>query len=73
MKAKELEVKRTLTAQELRAELRGVQEKIFNMRFKRHVSPMANPLELRSLRRHGARLKTWIGERHRAEAAPEDR
>lgn len=72
MKAKEREVKRTLTAVELQAELRGTREKLFNMTFKHRVSPAANPLELRGLRRHVARLETWIGERRRI-AASEDR
>jgi large subunit ribosomal protein L29 len=63
MKAKEKEVKKTLSAAELQGELRQAQEKLFKLQFKHQVTPLSNPLELRSLRRHVARLKTWVREK----------
>jgi large subunit ribosomal protein L29 len=63
MKAKEREEKRNLSVSELEAELRGAREKQFKLRFKHKVTPLANPLELRNLRRHIARLQTWIREK----------
>ena len=63
MKAKQKEEKKNLTAPELRAELRTAQEKLFRLHFKHRSAPLPNPLELRTLRRHAARLKTWIGEK----------
>ena len=61
MKIKERQEKGNLTEAELAAELRQTEEKLFKSTFKHRVSPLANPLELRRLRRHVARLNTWIG------------
>lgn len=69
MKAKELLAKKNLSTQELSAELRGAREKYFNLKFKHRCAPLSNPLELRSLRRHVARLETWLGERRRPQEA----
>ena len=69
MKSKELQAKKNLTTQELSAELRGTREKLFSLKFKHRSSPLSNPLELRSLRRHVARLETWIGERRKSQEA----
>ena len=66
MKAKEKEEKRSLSISELGAELRASREKQFKLRFKHRVTPLANPLELRNLRRHIARLETWIREKNAA-------
>jgi len=63
MKAKQREEKRNLSVSELQAELRASREKQFKLRFKHRVTPLANPLELRNLRRHIARLETWIREK----------
>ena len=63
MKAKVREEKRSLSISELQAELRASREKQFKLRFKHRVTPLANPLELRNLRRHIARLETWIREK----------
>lgn len=68
MKANDRQAKKSLSAAELAAELRSSQEKSFRLRFKRAVTPVANPVELRTLRRHIARLKTWIHEREAGEA-----
>ena len=63
MKAKEKEVKKSLSAAELKGELHQAQEKLFKLQFKHQVTPLSNPLELRTLRRHVARLKTWVREK----------
>ena len=71
MKAKEKEVKKSLSAAELGGELRQAQEKLFKLKLKHQTTPLANALELRTLRRHVARLKTW--ERQKTAAAAEDK
>jgi len=60
MKGRDRDAKRSLSVQELRAELHAAREKHFRLKFKHRVTPLANPLELRQLRRHIARLETWI-------------
>lgn len=66
MKAKEREEKRNLSVAELGAELRAAREKRFKLRFKHKITPLTNPLELRNLRRHIARLQTWVREKSAA-------
>ena len=63
MKAKDKENLRSHSPAELRAELAATREKLFRLQFKHGVAPAKNPLELRNLRRHVARLETWIGEK----------
>ena len=70
MKAKERENLRTHSAVELRAELTQTKEKLFRLKFKHGVAPAKNPLELRNLRRHVARLETWIRQKQTAAPAP---
>lgn len=72
MKAREREEKRNLAVSELRAELRSAREKQFRLRFKHRVTALANPLELRSVRRHIARLETWIREKTMVRAETEE-
>lgn len=69
MKANDTQAKKTLSAAQLHSELRQVQEELFHLRFKHRVSPVANPAEIVSLRRHAARLKTWLGQKALADAA----
>ena len=63
MKSREKDEKRNLSISELKAELRSTREKHFRMGFKHRVTPMENPMQLRTLRRHIARLETWIREK----------
>ena len=63
MKARDKEAKKTLSVPELQTELRTAQEKRFKLQFKHQVAPLADPLELRTVRRQIARLKTWIHEK----------
>jgi len=60
MKQKDKEVKSTLSADEIRAELEKLDEKQFKLSFKHKVTPLANPMELRKIRRDIARLRTWL-------------
>ena len=63
MKAKEKEAQKSHTLAELETELRQTQEKKFKLQFKHQVAPLANPIELRMLRRQIARLKTFITQK----------
>ncbi|MBI3547730.1 MAG: 50S ribosomal protein L29 [Elusimicrobia bacterium] len=63
MKRREINAKRDQSVGELKAELRTTREKQFKLKFKHGVTPLENPTELRSLRRHIARLETWIREK----------
>jgi len=63
MKAKDKDAKRSLSVPELLAELHATREKLFKLRFKHRVTPLSNPMELRQLRRHAARLQTWAREK----------
>lgn len=69
MKANDRQAKKNLSLTELQAELRQTEEKRFKLLFKHQVTPLANPVELRSLRRHAARLKTWAREKDAVRAA----
>lgn len=60
MKTKDKETKKNHSIEELRSELRQLQEKKFKMTFKHRVTPLTNPMELRALRRDIARINTWI-------------
>ena len=60
MKRKTREIKKNLSADELRSELNQLRDKQFKLRFKHRVTPLSNPLELRAIRRNVARLESWI-------------
>lgn len=49
----------TMSAEELAAQLKELQESYFKARFRHVTSPLKNPLELRHFRRQIARVKTW--------------
>ena len=68
MKTKDKDAKRNLTVAELQSELRTTREKHFKIRFKHRVMPVENPMEIRNLRRHIARLETWIKEKESSQA-----
>ena len=69
MKAKEKDVLKSHSLAELRSELAQSRDKHFRLRFKNGVSPLSNPMEIRSLRRHIARLETWVREKEAGAAA----
>ena len=63
MKANDRQAKKNLSVTELAAEVRQAEEKRCRLIFKHKVTPLSSPLELRELRRHVARLKTWLREK----------
>ena len=66
MKQKQREALRNLSPDELKAELRQAREKKFGLAFKHRTTPLANPLELRMLRRKIAVLETHIRSKRSA-------
>jgi large subunit ribosomal protein L29 len=66
MKKKIKDGKKNLSLDELRAERKALCEKRFRLTFKHRVTPLSNPLELRSLRRDIARVNGWIREKELA-------
>lgn len=66
MKTKEKETKSNLTAAELKGELAKLREKRFRLSFKHKVTPLENPIELRTLRRDIARLETYLRQKQLA-------
>ena len=66
MKLKEREAQKALSVNELKAALRDAEQKRFQLNFKHSVTPVKNALELRTLRREIARLRTWIREKELA-------
>ncbi len=70
MKAKEKDVLKSHSLAELRAELATSREKQFRLRFGHGITPLANPMELRNMRRHIARLETFIRQKEMPQAAP---
>lgn len=60
MKAKEKDALKAKSADELKSELGKSRENYFKLRFRHQTAPLKNPLELRTLRRHIARLETLV-------------
>ena len=63
MKAKEKETLKTKSVAELQDLLAKAKEKKFNLLFKHHTTPIANPLEIRVVRREIALLNTLIKQK----------
>ncbi len=64
-----------LTVEELKVNLHELEEELFNLRFRRGIQELGNPVKIRELRRDIARVKTAIREfdlgiRGRSEPAP---
>ncbi|NLL13499.1 MAG: 50S ribosomal protein L29 [Fibrobacter sp.] len=59
MKPKEL---RSLSKEEILKKIDGWEEEIFNLRFQAKIGQLANPLQLRYLRRDIARAKTILNQ-----------
>lgn len=66
MKTKDKEALKNLTPAELGAELRQAREKTFGLKFRHKMTPLTNPMELRTLRRKIALLETVIGQKTQA-------
>ena len=54
---------RQLPEKELQIQLRDTEDKIFKLKFANSISPLKNGHEITHLRRHKARLLTWIHEK----------
>jgi large subunit ribosomal protein L29 len=59
MKPKEL---RSLSKEEILKKIDGWEEEIFNLRFQAKIGQLANPLQLRYIRRNIARAKTILNQ-----------
>ncbi len=59
MKPKEL---RSLSKEEILKKIDGWEEEIFNLRFQSKIGQLANPLQLRYIRRDIARAKTILNQ-----------
>ncbi len=68
MKAADREAKRALSAAELLSELRQTQQRQFDLRLKKTAGSVSDPVEIRRLRRHAARLRTWLRQKESAAA-----
>ncbi len=66
MKTKEKDQKKNQTAAELKTELGKLREKQFRLGFKHKVTPLENPIELRTVRRNIARLETFLRQKQLA-------
>ncbi|MBI3298026.1 MAG: 50S ribosomal protein L29 [Elusimicrobia bacterium] len=66
MKTKEKDQKKTLSVAELKSALATLREKQFRLKFKHRVTPLANPFELRTIRRDIARLETYLSQKQPA-------
>lgn len=63
MKSQELATFKELPLEELKVQLHENEEKLFKLKFAHAVTPLKNGLEIRNLRRHRARLMTWIRQK----------
>ena len=63
MKAKEKETLKTKSVAELQDLLAKAKEKKFNLLFKHRTTPIANPLEIRVVRREIALFNTLIKQK----------
>jgi len=63
MKTNEKEVLKNKTLAELNEALAKAQEKKFNLLFKHSTTPIANPMEIRAVRREIALLQTLINQK----------
>ncbi|HON10446.1 MAG TPA: 50S ribosomal protein L29 [Chitinispirillaceae bacterium] len=68
MKTKEI---RDLSPEELTKKIDGWEEELFNLRFQAKMGQLANPLQLRLVRRDIARAKTVLNEKVKVESASE--
>lgn len=69
MKSQELNSIKELPAAELLVKVQECDQKIFKLRFSKSISQIKNPLEIRNLKRHKARLLTWIRQKDKGAQA----
>ena len=63
MKSKNWQEMRNMSDSELAVKLNDIQDKLFKLKFRHSAAPVKNPLEIRSLRRDIARIKTLIAQK----------
>jgi large subunit ribosomal protein L29 len=66
MARKKPQALREMKPEDLEQQLVVLTEERFRMRFRRATEALANPLQLRAIRREIARIKTILAERKRA-------
>ncbi|KAF0126349.1 MAG: large subunit ribosomal protein L29 [Elusimicrobia bacterium] len=71
MKSKDKENLRNMAPEELATQLRDLDKKMFQMKFKRTTAPLENPLEIRKLRRKAATIRTFLGQKAAAKKLSE--
>ncbi|MEW5952074.1 MAG: 50S ribosomal protein L29 [Elusimicrobia bacterium] len=69
MKTKEKETFRNMSEGEIKASIKDLEKKLFQLKFKKASSPLENPIEIRLIRRKIAFLKTLISQRKKAVSA----
>jgi len=60
MKSKNWQEMKNMSGAELKAKLGDLQDKLFKLKFRHTTAPVKNPLEIRTVRRDIARVKTLI-------------
>ena len=63
MKSKNWQEMKSMSDAELNAKLNDMQDRIFKLKFRHTTTPVKNPLEIRSLRRDIARVKTLLAQK----------
>ena len=66
MKTKVWQETKSLTDAELQLKLRESEDKLFRLKFKHATTPQKNGIEIRTLRRMIARLKTLLNQKKSA-------
>lgn len=64
MKSKNWQEMKHMSDVELNAKLNDMQDRIFKLKFRHTTAPVKNPLEIRSLRRDIARVKTLLAQKN---------
>lgn len=69
--ARETNIEKILSmdTEEMEAKVKSIEEELFNLRFRNAMKQLENPLEIRSLRRDLARLKTVIRQQEMSRQA----
>jgi large subunit ribosomal protein L29 len=60
---------RSMEVDEIETRIKGLEEELFNLRFRNAMKQLENPLEIRNVRRDLARLKTVL-KQHRSGVRP---
>ncbi|AKL98680.1 50S ribosomal protein L29 [Endomicrobium proavitum] len=63
MKSKNWQETKNMSEAELKAKLGDLQDKLFKLKFRHTTAPVKNPLEIRSIRRNIARIKTLLAQK----------